>query len=67
MQGVSLKQLVAELGPVKVGKMLGASHQAITKAVETGREITVTVFPDGTARGKELSDFPIVKKKAAPD
>lgn len=66
MQGVSLKQLVAELGPVKVGSMLGMSHQGITKAVEAGREIFVTVLPDGTASGKEISDFPIVKKKAAP-
>jgi hypothetical protein len=67
MQGVPLKQLVAELGPVRVGKMLGVSHQGITKAVEAGREIFVTVLPDGKAEGKELSDFPIVKKKAAPD
>ncbi len=67
MQGVPLNQLVADLGPVKVGKMLGVSHQGVTKAVEAGREIFVTVLPDGTAKGKELSDFPIAKKKAAPD
>lgn len=67
MQGVLLKQLVAELGPVKVGKMLGVSHQGITKAVEAGREIFVTVLPDGKAKGKEISEFPPSKKKAAPD
>lgn len=67
MQGVPLKQLVAELGPAKVGKMLGVSHQGITKAVEAGREILITVLPDGNAKGIELSDFPKAKKKAAPD
>jgi hypothetical protein len=67
MQGVPLKQLVAELGPAKVGKMLGVSHQGITKAVEAGREILITVLPDGKAKGTELSDFPKAKKKAAPD
>jgi hypothetical protein len=67
MQDVPLKQLVAELGPVQVGKMLGVSHQGITKAAASGREIFVTVLSDGTAKGKEISDFPVVKKKAAPD
>lgn len=67
MQGVPLKQLVAELGPAKVGKMLGVSHQGITKAVEAGRDIVITLLSDGKAKGVELSEFPKAKKKAAPD
>lgn len=67
MQELSLKDFVLQVGPAKAAKMLGMTHPPLIRAARDGSEIYITIFPDGTVKGKRISDFPPTKKKAAAD
>ena len=67
MEGVPLRQFVAENGPIKAARMLGLSYQALGRAAESARQIYVKLLPDGRVEGTEISDFPPKKRIAAKD
>lgn len=58
MKQITLPELVAEEGQSAVAKALGVSPPAIAKAISAGREIIVTVHPDGSCEAHELRPFP---------
>lgn len=52
-------------GQAKVASDFGVIQCAISKAILAGRDIFVTVMPDGSVKGEEIRPFPSNKKQAA--
>lgn len=65
MKKKPLPNLVAEKGQTAVANALGVSPAAISKALNAGREIIVTVNRDGSMTAQELKPFPSQAKRAA--
>lgn len=65
MKKKPLPDLVAEKGQTAVANALGVSPTAISKALNAGREIIVTVNRDGSMTAQELKPFPSQAKRAA--
>lgn len=65
MKKKPLPDLVAEKGQAAVAKALGVSPAAISKALNTERDIVVTVNRDGSMTAQELKPFPSQARRAA--
>ncbi len=58
MNRIHLFDYAAEHGQIKAAKALGITQGALSKALRAGREIIVTVHPDGSCEAHELRPFP---------
>jgi DNA-binding transcriptional LysR family regulator len=65
MKRIPLHEFAAERGQSAAASALGVSPPAITKALNAGREIIVTVLPDGSCSAQELRPFPSQSKRNA--
>ncbi|HBN7181432.1 TPA: Cro/Cl family transcriptional regulator [Escherichia coli] len=61
-QRITLKDYAMRFGQTKTAKDLGVYQSAINKAIHAGRNIMVTVKPDGSVIGEEVRPFPSNKK-----
>lgn len=52
-------------GQAKAADDFGVIQCAISKAIRAGRNIVVTVLPDGNVEAEEVRPFPSTKKNAA--
>ncbi|MGK6325739.1 Cro/CI family transcriptional regulator [Erwinia sp. DT-104] len=62
MNRMTLEDYAKVHGQAKAARDFGVIQCAISKAIRTGRNIFVTVLPDGSVKGEELRPFPSNKK-----
>ncbi len=62
MNRMTLEDYAKIHGQAKAARDFGVIQCAISKAIRTGRNIFVTVEPDGSVKGEELKPFPNSKK-----
>jgi predicted DNA-binding protein (UPF0251 family) len=62
MNQMTLKDYADIHGQAKAAKDFGVIQCAISKAIRAGRNIIVTVLPDGSVKGEEIRPFPCGKK-----
>lgn len=65
MKRFSLSEYVDLYGQAKTAIDLGVYQSAISKALNKGRKVTVTVDEEGRIEGEEVRPFPSTKKQAA--
>lgn len=65
MKQFSLSEYVDLYGQTKTAVDLGVYQSAISKAINTGRKVTVTIDEEGKIKGEETRPFPSIKKQAA--
>lgn len=65
MKKVTLADYVKENGQAKAADIIGVHQTAISKAVRVGRNIFVTVLPDGKVVAEECRPFPSNKNVVA--
>ncbi|MES4613028.1 Cro/CI family transcriptional regulator [Ewingella sp. CoE-038-23] len=58
MTSMTLKDYVAEHGQVRTGNALGVTQIAISKALQSGRTIHVSVKENGVLEAYEVKTFP---------
>ncbi len=58
MNQMSLKEYADIHGQYKAADDFGVYQCAISKAIRAGRNIIVTILPDGSVRGEEIRPFP---------
>ncbi len=58
MKTISLDAYVKEKGQEVVAEQFGLHQTAISKAIRTGRDITIIQHPDGSVEAKEVKPFP---------
>lgn len=63
MKALTLKEFADEVSQSKAAVQLGVRQSAISKAIRTGRNVTVRIFPDGTVKAEETKDFPCSRKE----
>ncbi|WP_313382841.1 Cro/CI family transcriptional regulator [Pantoea sp.] len=62
MNRMTLEDYAKIHGQAKAAKDFGVIQCAISKAIRAGRNIVVTISPDGSVKGEELRPFPSNKK-----
>lgn len=62
MSKMTLVDYVKAHGQTKAAYDFGVIQCAISKAIRAGRNIFVTVMPDGSVKGEEIKPFPSIKK-----
>ncbi len=62
MKRMTLADYAKIHGQAKAARDFGVIQCAISKAIRNGRNIFVTVLPDGRVKGEELRPFPSTKK-----
>lgn len=66
MKTISLREFVDEQGLVAAAGKIGVSPPAIHKALFTGRNIIISVMPDGqVVAAKEIKPFPSKTRQAS--
>lgn len=65
MKHYSLKEFVKQFGQLKAAEIFGVNQSAISKALRSNREITVTQQEDGGFIAKETRPFPHKEKPTA--
>lgn len=65
MNQMTLAEYAKMHSQAKVANDFGLTQYAISKAISAGRQIMVTIKPDGTVTGEEIRPFPSNKKAAA--
>lgn len=65
MNRFSLSEYVDLYGQAKTASDLGVYQSAISKALNKGRNVTVTINEEGKVEGEEVRPFPCTKKKVA--
>lgn len=61
-QRITLKDYALRFGQTKTAQDLGVYQSAVSKALQTGRNIFLTVKPDGSVNAEEIKPFPSNKK-----
>ncbi|MGG2143296.1 Cro/CI family transcriptional regulator [Symbiopectobacterium sp. RP] len=64
MNRLTLNQYASLHGQKKAAQALGIRQAAICKALKTGRQITVTVYPNGEVEAEEIKPFPNQRHQA---
>ncbi|EPE4838929.1 Cro/CI family transcriptional regulator [Yersinia enterocolitica] len=64
MSKMTLSDYAEIHGQAKAASDFGVIQCAISKAIRAGRNIFVTVMPDGSVKGEEVRPFPSNKKAA---
>ncbi|WP_172402794.1 Cro/CI family transcriptional regulator [Pseudomonas putida] len=54
----SLGTFVQKIGQARVARALGVKPASIAKAIQAGRNITVTIADDGSCSAQETRPFP---------
>ena len=63
MKTLTLKEFADEVSQAKAALQLGVRQSAISKAIRTGRNVIVRIFPDGTVKAEETKYFPCSRKE----
>lgn len=58
MKRYNLSEFAKKLGQSKAAEKLGIYQSAVSKAIRTGRKITVLVYDDGRVEAEEIKPFP---------
>lgn len=61
-QRITLKDYALRFGQTKTAQDLGVYQSAVSKALQSGRKIFLTVSPDGSINAEEVKPFPSNKK-----
>lgn len=64
MKTLTLKEFAEEVSQAKAAFQLGVRQSAISKAIRTGRNVTVRIFPDGSVKAEETKDFPCLRRES---
>ncbi|MCW1973489.1 UNVERIFIED_ORG: putative DNA-binding protein (UPF0251 family) [Pantoea agglomerans] len=62
MKTLTLKEFAEEVSQAKAAVKLGVRQSAISKAIRTGRNVTVSISPDGSVKAQEIKDFPCLRR-----
>ncbi|TCL06861.1 Cro/CI family transcriptional regulator [Sodalis ligni] len=62
MKRISLAEYVADYGQVNAAAALGVYQSAISKAIASGRNVTVIINDKGDVYAEELRPFPSQKR-----
>lgn len=62
MKTLSLKDFADEVSQEKAAVQLGVRQSAISKAIRSGRNVTVKIYPDGSVKAEEIKDFPCSRR-----
>lgn len=65
MNRMTLAAFVSQHGQTEAARKLGTTQAAMSKAVRAGREIYVSLQPDGTYQAKEVRQFPSQERRTA--
>ncbi|SER30071.1 MULTISPECIES: Cro/CI family transcriptional regulator [Rosenbergiella] len=63
MEKLSLSAFVSRNGQEKAAEAFNCGQSAISKAISSGRNITVTIFENGKVIAEELKPFPSSKRE----
>lgn len=58
MEVLALGEFVRKIGQARVARALGVKPASIAKAIQTGRNIKVTISDDGSCAALETRPFP---------
>ncbi|MHB9807040.1 Cro/CI family transcriptional regulator [Pantoea ananatis] len=64
MKTITLKEFAEEVSQAKAAIKLGVRQSAISKAIRAGRNVTVSIFSDGSVKAQETKDFPCMRRDA---
>lgn len=65
MNSIPLTDYVKDKGQAFAAESLGVHQTAISKAIRAGRNVMVTLMPDGSVKALEVRSFPSQKHSAA--
>lgn len=65
MKRLPLSIFVSQKGQEKAAEMFGVRQSAISKALSSGRNITVIISDDGSVEAEELKPFPSSRRDVA--